>query len=51
MNLEIIIECLEVLFKWSLYVALYSGIALICLKVIVVLFKKQIIQTLQILFS
>ena len=51
MNLEVIIEALEVLFKWSVYVAIYSGIGLVLLKILVVLFKKQIILALQILFS
>lgn len=51
MSLEIIIEVLEVLFKWSGYVAIYSGIALVLFKILAVLFKKQIILALQILFS
>lgn len=51
MNLEVIIEALEVLFKWSVYVAIYSGIGLVLLKILVALFKKQIILALQILFS
>lgn len=51
MSLEIIIEGLEVLFKWSGYVTIYSGIALVLFKILAVLFKKQIILALQILFS
>ncbi len=51
MNLEEFIQCLEVLFKWSLSITIGLGFSLALLKIIATIFKKQIFAIIELMFS